>query len=79
MIIDVRSREEYRTGNVPESFNIPVDEIATFDLATYSLTKETPILLYCRSGARASFAKMILEKRGLKNVKLYKGAGALSV
>lgn len=38
------------------------------DLDTDNVDKDAPVVLYCRSGRRASRTKEILERRGFKNV-----------
>lgn len=73
MLIDVRTKEEYENAHHEAAVNIPLDEIEnhTFDNAL-----DTEMVLYCRSGARAIYAKDILEKRGFTNVSLLNGMGA---
>ena len=41
---------------------------ADLDFDTDSLDKDAAVVIYCRSGRRASRAKEILEARGFKNV-----------
>lgn len=73
MLIDVRTKEEYEDGHYGNAVNIPLDEIETH---TFDNTPNTEMILYCRSGARAMFAKSMLEKRGFTNVSLLNGVGA---
>lgn len=67
LLIDVRQPEEYGEGHAPHSQNIPHDELAT-QLTELSQDKAQPIVVYCRSGARSSFAKELLEANGFTNV-----------
>lgn len=67
IVIDVRTPLEYKTGHFKGSKLIPHDEIE-FRIKELEQYKDKPILLYCRSGNRAGFAKRILEKYGFKNV-----------
>ena len=53
-IIDVRSKEEYEKGNYPGSINIPHDLITNQNTTNFS--KNSKILIYCRSGRRAKLA-----------------------
>lgn len=53
-IIDVRSKEEYQKGNYPGSINIPHDLITNENTTKFS--KNSKILIYCRSGRRAELA-----------------------
>jgi len=64
-LVDVRSPEEFASGNVKNSVNIPVTQIAN-QLAKFNDKKN--IVVFCRSGMRSSQAKAILEKNGFTNV-----------
>ena len=59
VLLDVRSTEEYHEGHLEGSLNIPINR-----LPTISLPKETPILVYCLSGARSKRAADFLNKIG---------------
>lgn len=64
-LVDVRTPGEYSEGHVNGSVNIPLNTILT------QLTKfknKTNIIVFCRSGARSSQAKSILEQNGYTNV-----------
>ncbi len=60
IIVDVRTNEEYNTGHVVGSINIPYD---TIDKDT-GLDKDKYIFVYCKSGARSSKAYDTLKKLG---------------
>ncbi len=66
VLIDVRTIEEYNGGYIPDSINIPLDEIEKIK----DIVKDfnTPIYLYCRSGARSGTALNIVKKLGYVNV-----------
>ena len=57
VLLDVRTPAEYDEGHVPESVNIPLDELA------YSLDADpqTRVFVYCRSGSRSASACLILQ------------------
>ena len=59
VLLDVRTPEEYRGGHLPDSVNLPLDEL---DKISYG--KVTPLFVYCRSGARSGRAVEALKKRG---------------
>ena len=61
LLLDVRSAEEYRQGHVPGSKNIPLDRITEF-----SADRETPIFVYCLSGARSGRACAFLKGKGYR-------------
>lgn len=62
-IIDVRTPEEFARGAAQDSVNIP---LASFEQHISSI-KQTgkPVILVCRSGARAGAALQVAEKKGL--------------
>jgi rhodanese-related sulfurtransferase len=65
LLVDVRTAEEYGTGHIPGAVNIALQSLPD-QMAT--LSKEQPIILYCRSGARSSNAAAILQKAGFDKV-----------
>lgn len=52
VLLDVRTREEYRQGHIPGSVNVPLSELAAVD-ETIS-AKDTPLYVYCLSGGRSA-------------------------
>lgn len=64
-LVDVRTPEEFAEGNVKESTNIPLDQVAV-NLDKFK-GKES-IVVFCRSGNRSGQAKNILEQNGFTNV-----------
>jgi phage shock protein E len=67
VIIDVRTAFEVEQGAIPSSIHIPHTEIKK-KIAGHISNKETPIILYCKAGGRAQFAKNILLEMGYKKV-----------
>ncbi|MDO5726179.1 MAG: rhodanese-like domain-containing protein [Tissierellia bacterium] len=67
VILDVRTFNEYKGGHLPGAINIALDKIGT-DAEFEIEEKDTPILVYCRSGARSQSAKAILEGLGYELV-----------
>lgn len=68
ILLDVRTAEEYSTGNIPNSINIDVlssDFKSKIDL----LDKNKEYLIYCRSGNRSSIAASIMATNGF--IKIY--------
>jgi len=65
--IDVRTPAEFGSGHVDGAINIPHTRIAK-DIAALELAKDSEILLYCRSGRRASFALEQLQQQGYTRV-----------
>lgn len=63
VIVDVRAPVEVAEGYIPGAVNIPLNQIPTLDKP-----KDTPLFLYCRSGARSERAAKALGKLGYTNV-----------
>jgi NADPH-dependent 2,4-dienoyl-CoA reductase/sulfur reductase-like enzyme/rhodanese-related sulfurtransferase len=69
-LLDVRTSKEYDSGNVPNSINIPVDELRD-RLTEIPDTKK--IAVFCQVGIRAHIACRILEQRGYRTVNISGG------
>ena len=63
-ILDVRSISEWNQGHYPTAKHIPFDNLTRDN--TLNLTE--PILVYCRSGRRATIAAKKLLEFGKKNI-----------
>jgi phage shock protein E len=66
LIVDVRSPEETASGMYKGAVNIPIEQ-AESRLAEFG-AKDKPVVLYCRSGARAGRVKQMLESKGYTDV-----------
>lgn len=64
-LVDVRTAGEFAEGHVKGSVNIPLDRIPA-QLETFK--NKNNIIVFCRSGARSSQAKSILDQNGFTNV-----------
>ncbi|MBC5627360.1 rhodanese-like domain-containing protein [Clostridium sp. NSJ-6] len=67
LILDVRRFSEFKSGKIPNSINIPVDDLE-FELDELNEFKEKPILVYCKSGIRSTVACTLLEEEGFSNL-----------
>lgn len=67
VIIDVRSKLEYKMGHVKEAINIPVQSLQGH-AKLESVTTNDEVIVYCASGARSAMAAQILQSQGYKNV-----------
>lgn len=70
LLLDVRTREEFAAGNIPDAVNIPVDELRT---RLAELPKDREIVAYCQVGQRGYLATRILRQLGLNVVNLSGG------
>ncbi|MFC5411772.1 rhodanese-like domain-containing protein [Larkinella bovis] len=64
VIVDVRSPQEYASGHIAGSRNIPLDTIASN--ADRLLKEGRTIITCCRSGARSGMAQSILKSKGIE-------------
>ena len=62
-IIDVRSPEEFRSGHVKGSVNIPLDKLQG---QLGRINKNKPVITCCRSGARSGMASDLLKRNGFE-------------
>ena len=68
LIIDVREPNEYADGHVDGALNIPPAELMNGTPQLADVAKDTPLILYCRSGSRSNVAMHILRSQGFTNL-----------
>jgi phage shock protein E len=71
IILDVRSKEEFKDGHISGSINIPVDHLQSNLNKLKDRSK--PIITCCASGMRSASAKSLLLLNGYLEV--YNGGG----
>ena len=74
VVLDVREPQEDAQGHVPGSVNLPLGQVASI-----SLPRQTPLFVYCLSGARSRQACAELRQLGYQAVNMggvlgYKGS-----
>ena len=74
VLLDVRTPEEYRGGHIPGSKNVPLQSLDK--VTSFVNNQDTPVFVYCRSGARSAQAVSVLEGMGYTNVKNIGGIAA---
>lgn len=62
-IIDVRTQDEFRAGNNPQTLNIPLDALKK---QMNKIRKTVPVVVCCASGSRSGMAMRILKSQGLE-------------
>jgi phage shock protein E len=67
VLIDVRTQPEFAAGSIAGATRIGHEQIAQ-QIGQLSPDKDTPIVLYCRSGARSGIAQNTLQAMGYRNV-----------
>ena len=68
IIIDVRTEAEYNEKHIDGSVLLTLDTIDENSVSNVIDSKDTPIIVYCRSGNRSSQALEKLESLGYKEV-----------
>lgn len=66
IIVDVRSKAEYKSGHIKGSKNIPLPDLSS-SLGMLK-DKSKPIITCCASGMRSASAKSTLQSKGYTNV-----------
>ena len=66
VLLDVRTAEEYAGGHIPGSVNVPLGKLEGVDQIA---KKDTPLFVYCYSGARSASAAAELEGNGYASVR----------
>ena len=62
VIVDVRTKDEFRAGHIEGSMNVPLDSIKKESISLKQLNK--PVVTVCHSGNRSAVAKKILAAAG---------------
>jgi rhodanese-related sulfurtransferase len=67
VVIDVRELQEFRSGHIAGSLNVPLSSFHPSRVPT-----DKPVVLICLSGARSAGALKMLRSAGHQNVRHYK-------
>ena len=70
-MLDVREPSEYADGYIPGAVNAPVRTLGSTDV---EIPDDTSVIVYCKSGYRASLSIPILHVLGHDNVKGFSGS-----
>lgn len=68
IIIDVREPDEFQQGHVKGALNIPPADLMSGAKQLNDVAKDTPLIVYCRTGSRSNVAKNILTGYGYTNI-----------
>ena len=72
-LVDVRTPQEYTEGHIDGALNINVQSDDFKDMAQRNLSKDSTVLVYCRSGRRSLDAAEMLTNCGYKVINLKGG------
>ncbi len=67
-IIDVREPYEYVSGHAEGAINIPLSQMTPHSPLLKNVAKDSEIIVYCRSGARANSCIEVLKQVGYSNI-----------
>lgn len=73
LLIDVRTKQEYSSGHIKNSINIPLDSLSK---EVTKLDKKKVVITCCQSGMRSGMAKGILKSQGFI---VYNGGGWMNL
>lgn len=68
IVLDVRTQEEYDGGHLPGAVCLPVETMTDGDLSILLPDKQSPLLVYCRTGRRSLEAAQVLTELGYTDV-----------
>lgn len=69
MFIDVREPFEFAGDHVAGAVNIPASSLLTSIPQLREVPKDTPLVVYCGSGSRATIAAKIFGAMGFTNIR----------
>ncbi len=72
LIVDVREPDEFRTGHIPNSINIPLSALRA-RLSELEKFRDRPIVVSCRTSQRSAKAAMTLRKHNFQSVHVLAG------
>ena len=72
LMLDIQEVEEFRNGHLPDARGMPLSTLKE-RLGELKISKDRPIVVYCRSGNRSVGACSILKKQGFENVQSLSG------
>lgn len=73
-LIDVRTAFEYNQGSVPNSINVPLNELAK---RMDELKSLQPMIIFCAAGVRSQKAIDFLKANGINNIE--NGGGLVDI
>jgi len=71
-LIDIRTPAEYRSGHIPGAINIPIQDFQR-RFAELDAFRDREVVLYCETGARASYGGRWLKAQGFEELRVLDG------
>lgn len=75
-VVDVRTRDEFRGGHIPNSLNVDVYGAFATNIVKVCPDKTQRIFIVCESGARATSAVSFMKREGYTDVHSIGGMGS---
>ncbi|HEY1843683.1 MAG TPA: rhodanese-like domain-containing protein [Buttiauxella sp.] len=72
VVVDVRSREDYRKGHIANSLNVLSGEIKSGNFGELEKHKAKPVIVVCSNGVSSQESAALLTKAGFEQVTLLK-------
>ncbi|HEY9900411.1 MAG TPA: rhodanese-like domain-containing protein [Pantanalinema sp.] len=73
-VLDVRTKDEFRSGAYPGAINIPLQELQG---RLGELAKDKPVIVYCAAGGRSAAAASAMKQAGFAEVLNAGGLGQM--
>ena len=67
ILLDVRTEEEYKVAHIPNSINIPLNNLDS-QIEHLLPYRDDKVIIYCRSGRRSIMAALELAECGFKHL-----------
>ena len=72
LVVDLRSSQEFSSGHIAGSINVQEDKLEQY-LTTKRHSKETPVVLVCKTGAASKKSGISLIKAGYLDINVVSG------
>jgi rhodanese-related sulfurtransferase len=71
-VVDIRTKEDFRAGHLPESINIPAKDMQK-RMTELDAFKDQPVILICKTGTTAGATGTLLAKAGFTQLNKLRG------
>lgn len=71
LLLDVRTEEEFIEARIPNTVNVPLQDLTRQVGDVITMAGDRPVVLVCRSGRRSIMAAQILRSLGADDLILY--------
>ncbi len=68
VVLDVREPFEFSMGHIANAINVPSKSLMNGAPELNNISKDAPIIVYCKTGSRSGLAIQILKSMGFTNL-----------